>query len=454
MKVQNRFFLVLYMILFYLLVISVTPILADENTPVSMDFKGADLRDVFRTLAQIADVNVITHQSVLGEVTLTLNEVPFIEAIDLITMINDLDYRWVGKTLVVASLGKLEDNFKKQRMETFKIQYAQLDNLKEILENLIVDGTVLIDQRTKRLMVTANEEALAKACTVVNNLDVPIPQIFLDVRVEEISTSGLDQSGVPQGVNAKIKLIADAKGLITDVGLELPGVIDILEQEGLSKTLANPGLITLDGESATLLIGDKVPVEALEEVDGEMKSVITYIDAGIQLDFTPRISDDGYITLKVKPQVSSLGEYLTKGYPLIRSREVETVVRIYDGETFVIGGLIRDEDRTNIEKVPFLGDIPILGALFRHDENTKSSTEVVIFITPKIIYPDESTNQDWHWNNRSTSDQLIVPELAKDEVMNDEVEFSGDDVKPIDESSNSLLDNATYQELKGSTIDD
>lgn len=449
MRVQNRFLQGLFLVFLCLLVISIKPVLADENTPVSMDFKGADLRDVFRTLAQIADVNVITHQSVLGEVTLTLTEIPFIEAIDLITMINDLEYRWVGKTLLVASPGKLEDNFKKQRMETFKIQYAQLDKLKEILENLIIDGTVLMDQRTKRLMVVADEEALAKASEVVNNVDVPIPQIFLDVRVEEISTSGLDQLGVPQGVNAKIKLITDAKGLITDVGLELPGVIDVLKQEGLSKTLANPGLITLDGESATLLIGDKVPVEALEEVDGQMKTVITYIDAGIQLDFTPRISDDRYITLKVKPQVNSLGEYLVKGYPLIRSREVETIVRIYDGETFVIGGLIRDEDRTSIEKVPFLGDIPILGALFRHDENTKRSTEVVIFITPKIIYPDETANADWGRNNISTMNQPILPESVKTEA-----ELLGDDVNVTDNLTNSPLGNVTFRELDGGIIND
>ncbi|MCG8643611.1 MAG: type II and III secretion system protein, partial [Desulfobacterales bacterium] len=220
-------------------------------------------------------------------------------------------------------------------------------------------------------------------------LDVPVPQVFLEVRVEELSTTALDKIGVQQGSYAKLRLLSDAQGLITDIALDLPSIVEALKQDGIARTLANPSLVTLDGQTSKLLIGDKIPVESQELVNGEMTTVITYIQAGIQLEFTPRISADNYITLNIKPQISSLGEYLTKGYPLIRSRELETVVRIKDGETFVIGGLIREDDRQSLEKVPILGDIPILGALFKHTEDSKQATDIIIFITPKIIYPGD-----------------------------------------------------------------
>lgn len=365
------------------------PVLADENTPISMDFKGADLRDVFRTLAQIAEVNLITHQSVQGEITLTLTEVPFLEAVNLIAIANDLEYRWVGNTLLIAEPAEIHDTFSRTLIETFDIQYADLDKIKAILEGLMVDRTITVDTRTQTLMVISKEAEMQIARDIIAKLDVPVPQVFLEVRVEELSTTALDKIGVQQGSYAKLRLLSDAQGLITDLALDLPSIVEALKQDGIARTLANPSLVTLDGQTSKLLIGDKIPVESQELIDGQMQTVITYIQAGIQLEFTPRISADNYITLNIKPQISSLGEYLTKGYPLIRSRELETIVRIKDGETFVIGGLIREDDRQSLEKVPILGDIPILGALFKHTEDSKQSTDIIIFITPKIIYPGD-----------------------------------------------------------------
>ena len=370
--------------------LSLAPVFADENTPISMDFKGADIRDVLRTLSQLANVNLLTNKSVQGEITLSLKNVPFSDAIKLITMTNGLEYRWIGNTLIVARPDEMALNFPEKSVKTFQIQYAELSQIKEVLTNILTGSKVTADERTHSVVISGDKNQLIQAESLIASLDKPIPQVFLDVQVEEISTTGLDQTGVLQGNYAKLKFITDAKGLITDVGVELPSIVQALKKDGLAKTLANPGLVTLDGKTARLLIGDKIPVESEEVTNGVTKTAIKYIEAGIKLEFLPRIASDGYITLDVKPQVSSLGEEVAKGYPLIKTREAETVVRIKDGETFVIGGLIRDEDRTNIEKVPILGDIPILRALFRHWDKSKQSTEIVIFITPHIIKAGEN----------------------------------------------------------------
>lgn len=389
MKVKNSWLIGLLLMVF-LVMASAIPAFADENTAVTMEFKNADIRDVLRTLSQMAGVNLITHQTVQGEVTLSLKQVPFKEAIRLITLMNDLDYRWVGNTILVGKADKLKEVLAEGEVKTFTIQYAQLDKVKEMLETLLVGIKVSIDSRTHSVTVIGDQRIVQKAAAVIQNIDIPIPQVFLDVRVEEISKTGVAQLGTRQGEYAKLKFLTDSTGFITDLAVEIPTIIEALKKEGLAKTLANPGLVALDGQPARLLIGDKIPVEAQEEVDGKTRNVIKYIEAGIKLEFIPRVSNDGYITLDVKPQVSSLGESLTKGYPLIRTREVETVVRIRDGQTFVIGGLIREEDRQSFEKVPILGDIPILGALFSHKDSSKQTTEIVIVITPRIIYPAQT----------------------------------------------------------------
>lgn len=370
--------------------IYLAPVLADQNTPVSMDFKGADIRDVLRTLSQLANVNLLTNKSVQGEVTISLKNVPFNEAIGLITLTNGLDYRWVGNTLIIARPDEMNQSFPENGLKTFTIQYANLDKVKEVLSTLLSGAKITVDDRTHSVIVSGSKDQLTQAESVIINLDRPIEQVFLDVQVEEVSTTGVTQSGVPSGTYARLKLLTDAKGIITDVSVELPTLIEALKKDGLAKTLANPGLVTLDGQTAKLLIGDKIPVESQEQEKETTKTVITYIEAGIRLEFTPRISSDGYITLNVKPQVSSLGEEVTKGYPMIKTREAETVVRIKDGQTFVIGGLIKDEDRNSVEKIPILGDIPILKALFSHKDTNKQSAEIVIFITPHIIKIDEN----------------------------------------------------------------
>lgn len=392
MKVRNRWLLGL-LISIFLVLSPMIPVIADQNTPVTMDFKNADLRDVLRTLSQLAGVNLITHQTVQGEITLSLKQVPFKDAIHLITLMNDLDYRWVGNTILVGKADKLKETLSESEVKTFTIQYAPLDKVKEMLETLLVGTKVTMDSRTRTITIIGDQKVVQMAASIIKNIDIPIPQVFLDVRVEEISTSAIQQMGTQQGSYARLKFLADAKGMITDLSVEIPTIIEALKKEGLAKTLANPGLVALDGQTAKLLIGDKIPVEAQEEVDGKVKNVIKYIAAGIQLEFIPKVSSDGYITLDVRPQVSSLGESLTKGYPLIRTREVETVVRIRDGQTFVIGGLIREEDRVSTEKVPILGDIPILGALFSHKERSKQSTEIMIVITPRIIFPAQSQDE-------------------------------------------------------------
>ncbi len=439
-------------IIVLIVIVTILPVLADRNTPVTMDFRGADLRDVFRSLAQIAEVNLITHQSVQGEITLNLRDVPFNQAIELITLINDLDYKWVGNTLLIAEPTEIQDNFSKTTIETFKIQYAQLDKIKEIMEALLVGSTITIDERTRMLVVAGETSDLQKIDEIIHRLDQPVAQVFLEVQVEEVSTTGLDKLGAGDN-SARLKFITDEDRFIVDMALELPEFVEYLKQEGLARTLANPGLVTLDGQVSKILIGDKIPVTTEEEVDGKIKTTIKYIDAGIQLEFTPRITDDGFITLDVKPQISSLGEYLTQGYPLIKSREVETVVRIRDGETFVIGGLIRDEDRTSLEKVPFLGDIPILGALFKHEEGSKQSSEIIIFITPRIIYPDDKqpslftssqvSKQLWEAMQIQGAESELEP---AGQAAENSTQTTGDGFENKDSNSGDSTDNSETEE--------
>jgi general secretion pathway protein D len=160
--------------------------------------------------------------------------------------------------------------------------------------------------------------------------------------------------------------------------------IDALVTQGKAKILANPRVAALDGQTARILIGDRLPVETSVVVNGVQQFNVNYVDVGIKLEITPRFNEGGIITTYIRPEVSSNLRTNSKN-PSIRTREAETMLRVHHGETIVIGGLLQSLDKTDVSKLPLLGDLPIVGQLFRKTTTQKEESELVIFITPKIM---------------------------------------------------------------------
>jgi type II secretory pathway component GspD/PulD (secretin) len=164
----------------------------------------------------------------------------------------------------------------------------------------------------------------------------------------------------------------------------IEATLKALQTAGKTNILSNPKVLTLDGKKAMILSGSKIPIR---EVTAEGVETIKYLDVGLSMTITPRLSSDGLVTMDVNPKIESIGAELIQGYPIINSREEQVIIRANLGETVVIGGLITSEDIENIRKIPFLSNIPIFGELFKFTHTKSKKTEIVILITAHLFPP-------------------------------------------------------------------
>lgn len=273
---------------------------------------------------------------------------------------------------------------------TFKIDNAIFEDEIEAIKNMLSiivteEGRINIDSRQSEIIVKGTEEQLDNVETMIVGLDKRAPQIMIQAKVAEITLDGEKDLGVQWfsgGVEGQITI-----GEITLGGsFERSGLINAtlraLQIEGKTNILSNPKVLTLDGKEAKILSGSKIPIR---ERTAEGVETIKYMDVGLSMIITPRLSSDEVITMDVYVTIDSLGEELIQGYPVINSREEKVIIRANLGETVVIGGLITLEEIENIRKIPFLSSIPIFGELFKFTHTKSKKTEIIILITAYLL---------------------------------------------------------------------
>ncbi|WP_408956417.1 type II secretion system protein GspD [Natroniella sp. ANB-PHB2] len=364
-------------------------VIMEEIDGISLDFKEAELQDIFRILTELSGVNLIVDSSVQGRATVTLQELSLLEIIELITTTHDLEYRIVDGTVVIFPAGNLQARFDQQVTEVFQLKNSEPEQLKESLNSIIDDSKVVIDQRTNSLVITTYESNLEKVESLITKLDLAKEQVALEVKLVEISYNKKDSLGIDwQFSDLKFNRSGgDGTGFkIGNTLFNYNAVLNLLELQAEASILASPQLATLDGEKATIRIGDREPIT--RDV-GEGEVDVEFVDVGISLQMTPRITDQDQVLIKLKPEVSAVtGTGQNNDYPVISTREVETQIRVASNETIAIGGLIKEEEIKNNSKVPILGDVPLIGYLFNKETAALQKTELVIFITPQIMTGD------------------------------------------------------------------
>lgn len=316
------------------------------------------------------------------------------------------------------------DNEMEKRTEIVNVDYVEIENVNEIVGNNIPEVNLNTNSLTNEIIVSGNVKDVERAVNLIKNIDIPRRQVIIEARVEEISRTASESLGISDPTNnlPRIKFTKDSDDQINGITGSWPELLTALESKGEAETLANPRLMTLNGENGKMLIGERIPVKG---VTGDGEVTITYIEAGITLDFQPWITNDNFIELQISPKVSSLGEELYEGYPSIRTREVTTKLRLRDGQTFAIGGLIQEDMKSSVNKVPILSEIPILGHLFKYNNESDEKTELVIFITPRIVEDDqvaEVRNNTPSLNTKTTTNQVMQndDEVTEEETNNDD----------------------------------
>ena len=400
-----------------LLMASVAPAMAAGDfgdTPITLHATGTPLMDILSVLAEKSGLNIVASTDVeTREISIHLTNTPVEEALNLIVRAAGLGYERIGNSVLVAPQEQLtqDTGFSSYVIE---IRYADAFELVPLVEK--VANKVAADPGGNRLVVVATPGMIDQIRAIVRDLDVPPVQIMLETEVIEIATDRMFELGIDWNKIMHQTVIFAEAGLDglppEDPGYdELPDkmpfigrgfdassvyrqakaleiALDLLEQDGGAKVLSNSKLATLNNRTAEIHIGDVIPYTVSNLTTGGVVEVqVEKERVGVSVTVTPRAAGDGHITVTVEPSVSTIVGFRGPHdeIPWTKERTVRTQVRVMDGQTFVIAGLLSEDETETVSKVPLLGDIPILGYLFRHTATQVKRSDLLIKITPRII---------------------------------------------------------------------
>lgn len=363
---------------------------------VTMSIKDGDIRDVLTALSNLGDQSIVTDETVKGKISISFDNVPFDTALDLVTRTKGLAYRNVHGVIVVSSQEQISKFY--GDVAVFKLNFAKAEDAKTILKDIIKgEGAGLsVDPITNSIVFTGNRADEQKVRDTLALVDIPTKQVTLEAKIISLSNEDSKNLGISwDWETLPVSTDPDTSyGGIIHLGhgyqSTFQATVNALITSGKAKILATPRIITIPGKEASIFIGDHIPVITRSTDNGETTTSTEYVDAGIKLSYTPVVSNDGYITTVVHTEVSTPTYLATVQNYKITSRTADTNVRMRNGETLIIGGLINEEEQETLRKVPFISNLPILGELFKDRTKTKNKTEVMMILTPHITEAGES----------------------------------------------------------------
>ncbi len=389
---------------------------------ISLDADDANLPAVLKILAEKGNLNVITGPGVAsGRITIHMKDVPVEQAVNLVVRAAGLAYERIGNSILVAEAKSLREE---TGLSSYivNLKYADANEVKQALAG--ITDRISVDRGGNRLIVVTSPRIISEIESIVSELDKPAQQVMLEARIVEVSTDDVRRLGIDwdllnrqgfvfvEGNYNSIEGGDGESGQLENLQMfpNTPGTFDIFKFKGFSRVarvfrvfldalvrdgnarvLANPKLTTLNGKEATMLVGQRIPFVTTGAVfAGGGASQVQQIqkeEVGVKLAITPLINADGYITTTISPEVSSVTGF--KGdnadLPVVSTRQATTTVRLKDGGSVIIGGLLSEERTETVVKVPLLGDIPLLGQLFRHTSITAVKKDLIIEVTPRIL---------------------------------------------------------------------
>ena len=429
---------------------------------LSLNFQDIDVRSVLQLIADFTDLNLVASDTVQGNITLRLQNVPWDQALDLVLKTKGLDKRQVGNVLLVAPADEIAARERQElesqrqiaelaplRREVVQVNYAKASDIARLFQSVTDTdgasadrGSIAVDDRTNNIIAYQTQDRLDELRRIVAQLDIPVRQVMIEARIVEANVDYDKSLGVRWGGNlwAGDKWSAwgkngelgvaddpDASGSPGDDGYvpsrqvgRFPGIPEVplnspfvdmgaigatsgiglgfitnnaildlqlsaMEKTGNGEVVSQPKVVTADKETAKILKGSEVPYQ---EASSSGATSTSFKEAALSLEVTPQITPDNRIIMEVKvtkdePDFSQAAS--TGGIPAIRKNEVNAKVLVTDGETIVIGGVFSNTQSKSVDKVPFLGDLPFVGRVFRRDLVQDRKSELLVFITPRIM---------------------------------------------------------------------
>ncbi len=411
---------------------------------LSLNFQDIDVRSVLQLIADFTDLNLVASDTVQGNITLRLQNVPWDQALDLVLKTKGLDKRKIGNVLLVAPADEIaarerqELESQKQiaaleplRRELIQVNYAKASDIAKLFQSVTSTagtetpsddrGSITVDDRTNSIIAYQTQTNLDELRRIVAQLDIAVRQVMIEARIVEAAVDfskeigvrwggtfnrnlnngnfvgyGSDDRGDEGGKNgdesngnfpfvdmgSANRTSGFGIGFITDnVILDLE--LSAMEKTGNGEVVSQPKVVTSDKETAKILKGTEIPYQ---EASSSGATSTSFKEAALSLEVTPQITPDNRIIMEVKinkdePDFANA----LNGVPPIKKNEINAKVLVSDGETIVLGGVFSNTQTKSVDKVPFLGDLPYLGRLFRRDVVTDKKNELLVFLTPRIM---------------------------------------------------------------------
>ncbi|MFD1438166.1 type IV pilus secretin PilQ family protein [Acinetobacter sp. ANC 4282] len=439
---------------------------------ISLDFQDIEVRRVLQLLADFTEINMVTADTVQGNITLRLKDVPWDQALDIILKTKNLDKRRNGNVIWIAPVSELikaeeeqakaiEQSVKLAPIQTeyMQLSYAKVADIEKLItqtksssngnsgnssnnnnssESLLSSrGTISADARTNTLIINDTAQNIDKVRKMVDLLDIPVKQVMVEARIVRASTEFSKEMGVkwgilsqgitqnndllvggsdttlwdlktpdddgkytiqrPQNLNVDLGVTSQgasriAFGLISLSDFMLDLELSALQADGYGEVISTPKVLTADKQMAKVSSGTQIPYQSSEGGGANAVSTTEFIDAVLSLDVTPSITPDGKVQMLLNITSDTPGNPTPTGQLTINKNQINTNVLVDNGETVVLGGIFEQETRNAQTKVPFLGDLPYVGRLFRKDIKSDNKRELLIFVTPRIVNDSVSRN--------------------------------------------------------------
>ncbi|SEH82760.1 type IV pilus secretin PilQ [Pseudomonas fuscovaginae UPB0736] len=427
------------------LTISVRPLTVDDlqrrnaerfvytGEKLSLNFQDIDVRSVLQLIADFTNLNLVASDTVQGGITLRLQNVPWDQALDLVLKTKGLDKRKIGNVLLVAPADEIaarerqELESQKQiaelaplRRELLQVNYAKAADIAKLFQSVTSAeskgderGSITVDERTNNIIAYQTQERLDELRRIVAQLDIPVRQVMIEARIVEANVGydkqlGARWGGSISGGNWKTNGGSPTLSRLTGQSASTPFVdlgatsatsgigigfvtdntildleLSAMEKTGNGEVVSQPKVVTSDKETAKILKGTEIPYQ---ESSSSGATSVSFKEASLSLEVTPQITPDNRIIMEVKVTKDEPDyQNVLNNVPPIKKNEVNAKVLVNDGETVVIGGVFSNTQSKTEEKVPFLGDVPYVGRLFRRDIVSEAKSELLVFLTPRIM---------------------------------------------------------------------
>ena len=364
---------------------------------ITLEFRATELADVLSALARVCNNNIVTDASVKGQVTVRLVELTCEEALRFILEANALGFRRIGKNLIIMAAEKLAPPPEAPETISYPIGFGVAKDVADAIRASVPGIRITSDARSNTIIVVATVAQQEEVRKILAGLDVQLAQIMVETRVVDVGTSVLRELGLNWGltgtctppncnlINVSPTTTGDVPIRVQVGAFNINAALSAMVTDGRARVLSAPRVAVIDGNEATVNLGDEIPIP---QTDASGRTTFTFKPVGVILKITPKMNRDNMITTRIEPEVSSVVRLITSvgaQVPQIATRKASTIVTVRSGESIVIAGMISAEERRTTIKVPLLGDIPLVGFLFRTTTTERRETEVIFVITPQIV---------------------------------------------------------------------